>query len=113
MVLVFAVVLLGAVLVSEPAGRTILSTAVLFLVAGFVAGEGVLGIIHLQPRDPVVAALAELALFSVLSTDGMRASLPGLREAWRLPGRALLFGLPFDLRGQRGARPPPRWTVVD
>ena len=42
-VLVFAITLLAAVLVSDLAERSILSTAVLFLLAGFVAGDGVLG----------------------------------------------------------------------
>jgi NhaP-type Na+/H+ or K+/H+ antiporter len=98
-VLVFAVVLLVAVLVSELARRTILSTAVLFLVAGFVAGAGVSGAIRIHPRDPVVATLAELALFSVLFTDGMKAGISDLREAWHLPGRALLLGLPLTFLG--------------
>lgn len=98
-VLVFAVVLLVAVLVSELARRTILSTAVLFLLAGFLSGNGVLGFIRLGPRDPIVATLAELALFSVLFTDGMKAGIPDLREVWRLPGRALLFGLPITFAG--------------
>ncbi|HEX4812583.1 MAG TPA: hypothetical protein VFV66_07495 [Nonomuraea sp.] len=39
----FAGVLLLAVLLSSLAHRTILSTAALFLVAGFVLGDGVLG----------------------------------------------------------------------
>jgi hypothetical protein len=39
--LVFAVTLLIGVLVSDPAARSVVSTAVLFLVAGFVAGNSV------------------------------------------------------------------------
>jgi len=95
--LVFACVLLAAVLVSGLANRTILSTSVLFLVAGFVLGDGVLGVIHVSADDDVVSQLAELALFSVLFTDGMRVALDQLRSAWRLPGRALLLGLPLTL----------------
>ncbi len=96
-VLVFACVLLAAVLVSGLANRTILSTSVLFLVAGFVLGDGVLGAIHVAADDDLVSRLAELALFSVLFTDGMRVALDQLRSAWRLPGRALLLGLPLTL----------------
>jgi NhaP-type Na+/H+ or K+/H+ antiporter len=41
--------------------------------------------------------LAELALFAVLFTDGMRVGWSDLRSAWRLPGRALGWGLPLTL----------------
>ncbi|HZD18861.1 MAG TPA: cation:proton antiporter [Actinomycetota bacterium] len=95
--LVFAATLLVAVLVSGLAHRTVLSTAVLFLVAGFVAGEGVSGALSFGPNDNVVELLAELALFSVLFTDGMRVGIRDLATAWRLPGRALLLGLPLTL----------------
>lgn len=98
-VLVFAATLVLAVLVSELAHRSIISTAVLFLVAGFVAGPGVLDAIDVQPTDEGVFLLAELALFAVLFTDGMRAGFRDLASAWRLPGRALLFGFPLTLVG--------------
>ena len=98
-VLVFAIALLLAVLVSERAERSVLSTAVLFLVAGFIVSDGMLGIVVVAPKDPVVAVLAELALFSVLFTDGMRVGLKDLTSAWRLPGRALFLGLPLTLGG--------------
>jgi len=97
LLLCFAVVLLTAVLVSALAHRTILSTAALFLVAGFVLGEDTTGVLHLQADSPIVAQLAELALFTVLFTDGMRVGWADLRSAWRLPGRALGWGLPLTL----------------
>lgn len=96
-VVAFASVLLVAVLVSSFANRTVLSTAVLFLVAGFVLGEGVLGVIEVDAGTEEVSLLAELALFTVLFTDGMRAGVHELRSAWRLPGRALVLGLPLTL----------------
>lgn len=95
LLLSFAAVLLLAVLLSSLAHRTVLSTAVLFLVAGFVLGDGVLGVVPLRPQDPLVATLAELALFAVLFTDGMRVGWADLRAAWRLPGRALGWGMPL------------------
>ena len=97
LLLAYAAVLLVAVLVSALAHRTVLSTAVLFLVAGFVLGDGVSGVVSLQPQDEIVAVLAELALFAVLFTDGMRVGWPDLTSAWRLPGRALGWGLPLTL----------------
>lgn len=97
LLLCFATLLLAGVLVSERANRTVLSTAVLFLVGGFVLGKGMLGVVDVQVGDPLVSRLAELALFSVLFTDGMRVGVADLRSAWRLPGRALLLGLPLTL----------------
>ncbi|MEO3886702.1 cation:proton antiporter [Nonomuraea sp. B5E05] len=93
----FAGMLMLAVLLSSLAHRTILSTAALFLVAGFVLGDGALGVVSLRPGDDLVATLAELALFAVLFTDGMRVGWKDLRGAWRLPGRALGWGLPLTL----------------
>ncbi len=94
-VLVFALTLLAAVLLSGLAERTVLSTAALFLVVGFVAGS--VGLVGLRSEDPLVETLAELALFAVLFTDGMRVGVRELATAWRLPGRALLFGMPLTL----------------
>ena len=97
LLLAFSLLLLLAVLVSNLANSTVLSTAALFLVGGFVLGQGSLGVVDVSPGDDLVQGLAELALFSVLFTDGMRVGLPELRSAWRLPGRALVFGLPLTL----------------
>ncbi len=95
LVFVFALTLLLAVLLSELSDRSVLSAAALFLVAGFVVGDGVLKIVSIRADDPVVSRLAELALFSVLFTEGMRVSSRELRAAWRLPGRALVLGMPL------------------
>jgi NhaP-type Na+/H+ or K+/H+ antiporter len=83
--------------VSGLARRTVLSTAVLFLLAGFLLGDGMLSVLPVGVDDPIVSVFAELALFSVLFTDGMRVGVRDLRRAWRLPGRALLLGMPFTL----------------
>jgi NhaP-type Na+/H+ or K+/H+ antiporter len=97
LLLVFAVVLLISVLLSALAHRTVLSTAVVFLIAGFLVGDGVFGLVHVTSGSPVVSSLAELALFAVLFTDGMRVGWSDLRTAWKLPGRALGLGLPLTL----------------
>ncbi len=95
LLLAFAVVLFAGVLLSGLAHRTVLSTAVLFLLAGLVLGPGVTGVLDLDADDDLVVGLAELALFSVLYTDGMRVGWNDLRGAWRLPGRALVLGMPL------------------
>lgn len=95
--LIFAITLFLALLVSDLADRSVLSTAVLFLGAGFLVGPGMLNFLPLTHHSPIVRHLAELALFSVLFTDGMRAAICDLVEAWQLPGRALLLGMPLTL----------------
>lgn len=94
---VFSLTLLFAVLVSELADRSVLSTAVIFLLVGFLTHF--FGFAPLPPRSSVVALLTEFALFAVLFTDGMHIGLRELRQAWQLPGRALLLGLPLTLLG--------------
>lgn len=94
--LIFAATLLAAVLLSGLSERTVLSTAVLFLVVGFLAG-GITNFLTIRPEDPLTIRLAELALFAVLFTDGMRVGVRDLTYALHLPGRALLLGLPLTL----------------
>lgn len=89
--------LVGAALVSALARRSVLSTAVMFLVAGFVFGDGGLHWFTLDIADPIIQTLAELALFSVLFTDGMQVGLKELISAWYLPGRALILGMPLTM----------------
>lgn len=99
LVLAFGVVLMAAVLLSERAHRTVLSTSVIFLTAGFVIGGGALGLVRLTPNDPLVRNFAELALFAILFVDGAQLPTKELSKAWRLPGRALLLGMPLTLGG--------------
>ena len=98
-VLAFGALLAIAVLVSERAQRTVLSTAVLFLIGGFLLGAGGLRWMTIYEQDDVVGMLAELALFTILFVDGTRLPLAQIREAWRLPGRALLVGMPLTIAG--------------
>lgn len=99
LVLAFGVVLLISVSLSGLAARTILSTSLLFLLAGALIGPGGLALVEIDPRGPLIAAVADIALFTVLFTDGQRASLPALREGWRLTGRALGVGMPLTMIG--------------
>ena len=99
LLLVFAVTLLIAVLVSEIAAKSILSSAVLFLVAGFLTGKGLFGPPSGLNRD-LLQRISEIALFSILFTDGIRTGgIRLIRESWQLPGRALLIGMPLTILG--------------
>ncbi len=96
MLLAFAATLMVGVLVSALAARSVLSTAVLFLAGGvLVQGTGFVP----ESAEEVVATISELALFSVLFTDGMQVGIRDLVIAWRRPGRALLLGMPLTLLG--------------
>jgi NhaP-type Na+/H+ or K+/H+ antiporter len=99
LLLLFSITLLLAVLLSERAERTLLSTSVLFLLTGALAGRQSLGLVHVEAHDPIVSTLAELALFSVLFTDSMKLGIRDLIQGWRLPGRALFIGFPLTLAG--------------
>jgi NhaP-type Na+/H+ or K+/H+ antiporter len=104
LVLAFGVVLLISVSLSGVAARTVLSTALLFLVAGALIGPGGFGLVQLSAEDQIVAVLADIALFTVLFTDGQRASVPALRQGWRLSGRALGLGPAQPQQGQTQPR---------
>lgn len=95
-IVVFGTALLVAVLLSGLAARSVLSTSLLFLLGGALVGDGALGLVHIAPDSPIVATTADLALFTVLFTDGMHVSLPSLRSAWRNPLRALGVGMPLS-----------------
>lgn len=99
LVLAFGIVLLVSVSLSGVAARTVLSTALLFLVAGALIGQGGFGLVDIPTDGPFVTGLADLALFTVLFADGQRAGLPALREGWRLSGRALGLAMPLTMIG--------------
>ena len=99
LVLAFGVVLLVSVSLSGVAARTVLSTALLFLGAGVLLGSGVLGIDGIHPHGKTVELLADLALFTVLFTDGQRANWHALQSNWRLSGRALVLAMPLTMVG--------------
>ncbi|HYU86289.1 MAG TPA: cation:proton antiporter [Kribbellaceae bacterium] len=99
LILAFGLVLLVSVSLSGLAARTVLSTSLMFLVAGAMLGEGGFGLVPIDPGGDLVATLADIALFTVLFTDGQRAGLPDLREGWRLSGRALGLGMPLAMVG--------------
>jgi NhaP-type Na+/H+ or K+/H+ antiporter len=96
---VFAVSLVFAVLVSDLAARSVLSTAVLFLVVGMIAGNAGFGWIHLDLGASGITKFFETALFAVLFTDGMRTSRRDLREGWRLSSRPIFVGMPLTMIG--------------
>ncbi len=94
---VFGVFLVVAVLLSERARTTVLSSSVMFLVAGIIIGSSWLPWHESAPTHEVLAPVAKLALFVVLFVDGAQLDGRDIARAWRLPGRALLLGLPLTV----------------
>jgi hypothetical protein len=80
-VVAFSAASLVAVLLSAAAERSVLSTSVVSVRAG----------------APVVSTFAELALFSILFSDGMKVTAKDLRGIHSLPLRTLLICLPLTL----------------
>lgn len=99
LVVVFGIALLVSVLVSGLAARTVLSTSLVFLLAGVLVGPGLLGLVDVGAGTPLVEELADLALVTVLFTDGMRLGLRDLAHAGRAPVRALTVGMPLTIVG--------------
>lgn len=95
----FGIVLALAALLAGLAARTPLSTAVVVLVLGALLGPGVLGVVEVRAEDPLVSVLAQVALVTVLFTDGQHLPLRHLRSTARLAGRALVLGMPLTLFG--------------
>jgi NhaP-type Na+/H+ or K+/H+ antiporter len=99
LVIAYGIVLLISVSLSGVAARTVLSTALMFLVAGALIGPGGFDIVEIGTNDPLVAVLSDIALFTVLFTDGQRANVSALKENWRLSGRALGLAMPLTMVG--------------
>lgn len=97
--LAFALTLLVAVLLSALAHRSVLSTAVLFLAAGFVFGPSILGWLPVNAKDPRVVHFIEVAMFAVLFADGMEVDLRDLRRRGKDTARTLLLGMPLSILG--------------
>ena len=72
---------------------------------GFALGPGMLGVIDVTGDDELVGNLAELALFAVLFTDGMRVGFQDLRRGLAAARPRAAAGAAADAAGHRGARP--------
>lgn len=93
--LVLGLLLVGGALVSGLAHRSFLSLAALFVIAGFLLGDGALGVLRLDPQSGFVVGLAEVALVVLLFRDGLEVEAEMLQREWRLPLRKLVVGMPI------------------
>jgi NhaP-type Na+/H+ or K+/H+ antiporter len=84
---------LGA-LVSGVARRSFLALTPLFVIAGFVLGDGALGVLDYDPRSAFVQATTTVALIVILFRDGLEVDAEMLQREWHLPLRKLVLAMP-------------------
>jgi NhaP-type Na+/H+ or K+/H+ antiporter len=80
-----AVVLLVSALASGIVEGAPLSFPMIFLGLGFLLGAGGLGVIQIEPHNPVLEAVAIASLALVLFLDAVKIQVDELRSDWRIP----------------------------
>src|SRR5688572_10334757 len=93
--LIFGAVLMGGALLSGLAHRSFLSLTALFVLAGFLLGEGATGVLDVDPGSGFVAVLATVALIVILFRDGLEVESEMLQQEWHLPLRKLVIAIPL------------------
>jgi sodium/hydrogen antiporter len=94
-VLVFGGLLVLGALLSGLAHRSFLSLTAVFVVAGFLLGDGGAEVIQFDARGDFVADLAVVALVVILFRDGLEVEGEMLQRAWHLPLRKLVLAMPL------------------
>jgi sodium/hydrogen antiporter len=82
-------------LLSGLARRSILSLTALFVLAGFVLGQGATGVLEFKPASGLVSDLASVTLIVILFRDGLDVEGELLQSHWRLPLRKLVIAMPI------------------
>jgi sodium/hydrogen antiporter len=93
--LTFGGLLVVGALASGVARRSFLSLTALFVLTGFVLGQGALGVLHFKSRSDFVADLATVALIVILFRDGLEVEGEMLQAHWHLPLRKLVLAMPL------------------
>jgi sodium/hydrogen antiporter len=87
--------LVAGSLLSGLARRSMLSLAALFVLAGFLLGNGATGVLHFNASSGFVTDLATVALIVILFRDGLEVEGELLQSHWQLPLRKLAIGMPI------------------
>ena len=93
--LVFGCLLMAGALLSGLAHRSFLSLVALFVLAGFLLGEGGIEVLEVDPGSGFVSGLAIVALIVILFRDGLEVEAEMLQTAWHLPLRKLVLAMPL------------------
>jgi sodium/hydrogen antiporter len=92
---VLGALLVGGALLSGLARRSFLSLTAVFVLVGFVLGEGGFEVLQIDPRSAFVEDLALTALVLILFKDGLEVDAEMLQKAWHLPLRKLVLAMPI------------------
>jgi NhaP-type Na+/H+ or K+/H+ antiporter len=87
--------LLVGALLSGLARRSVLSLTAVFVLAGFILGQGATGVLEFKPSSGLVTDLATVALIVILFRDGLEVDGELLQSQWQLPLRKLAIGMPI------------------
>ncbi len=93
--LVFGGLLIAGSLISGIARESFLSLTALFVLVGFVLGNGGLKVLHFHASSSFVGDLAVVALIVILFRDGLEVEAEMLQEHWHLPFRKLVLAMPL------------------
>lgn len=81
-------------LLSGLARRSVLSLTAVFVLAGFLLGNGATGVLTLKPSSGLVSDLASVGLIVILFRDGLEVDGEMLQSHWQLPLRKLVIAMP-------------------
>ena len=95
--LTICVIVVGYIAVSAPLDRRGVTSAMAFVVLGFIAGTSGLGLLDVSLESSVAERVTELALVFLLFSDSARIDLRSLRRELGWPSRLLLVGLPLTM----------------
>jgi sodium/hydrogen antiporter len=93
-VVVLGACLVGGALLSGVAHRSFLSLTALFVIVGFLLGQGGFEVLDFNADSGFVRELAIVALIVILFRDGLEVESEMLQRAWHLPARNLAIGMP-------------------
>src|SRR5438270_6073718 len=94
-VLVLGLLLVAGALWSGYPRAAVIPAPALFVLSGFVLGQGGLGVVHFDPSSGFVADLAIVALIVILFRDGLEVEGEMLQAHWHLPLRKLVLAMPL------------------
>jgi sodium/hydrogen antiporter len=93
--LVLGALLVVGALLAGVARRSFLSLTAVFVVAGFLLGNGGFEVLSFSPRSTFVDELAIVALIVILFRDGLEVEEEMLQRAWHVPLRKLVLAMPL------------------
>ena len=87
--------LIAGALLSEVVNRSFVSLAAVFVVVGFILGNGGIGVLDFTRDSGFGADLATVALIVILLRDGLEVDGDMVRSNWHLPARKLIAAMPL------------------